>query len=177
MKRPGWVSNVIVQVQSQSESGALTVYVDTFGPPAKYKQYLSYRFPEIRHIEVKAKTDSLYPIESASSICAKVRRDHELSIWVLREEEICKSDEIGSEYPGDPITKSFLNANFDPIFLLPSITRFSWKTVSELGKKMGAYEEGDDEDEEEAGKIVKTKPTLAGMFKKQPYRSKIFCCQ
>ncbi len=46
--------------------------MDTVGTPAKYENKLRDLFPDIGSITVSKKADSLYPIVSAASICAKV---------------------------------------------------------------------------------------------------------
>ncbi|MEQ2180484.1 Ribonuclease H2 subunit A [Goodea atripinnis] len=51
-------------------SDAPQVYVDTVGPAEKYEVKLSQRFPGIK-VTVRPKADSLFPVVSAASICAK----------------------------------------------------------------------------------------------------------
>jgi ribonuclease H2 subunit A len=75
------------------------VFIDTVGPPAKYQAKLQHMFPEIKSITVSKKADSLFPIVSAASICAKVTRDYALRRWVMPEQGINVSTVFGSGYP------------------------------------------------------------------------------
>lgn len=53
------------------------VYVDTVGDPGKYESKLTARFESRIKFTVRKKADSLFPVVSAASICAKVRvHDH-----------------------------------------------------------------------------------------------------
>ena len=81
-----------------------SVFVDTVGPPEKYQAKLSALFPDIK-ITVSKKADSLFPVVSAASICAKVARDKALNSWKFREVPFMKMKEngelkYGSGYPG-----------------------------------------------------------------------------
>ncbi|KAJ2850333.1 hypothetical protein J3B02_003683 [Coemansia erecta] len=109
------------------------VFIDTVGPPASYQKKLQELFPGI-NITVAKKADSLYPIVSAASICAKVTRDAHLSQWVFAETLLqdSLSSVYGSGYPGDPNTIKWLKDSLDHIFGYPGIIRFSWSTCAKL---------------------------------------------
>lgn len=100
------------------------VYVDTVGHPQKYQAKLSARFPGIK-VTVAKKADSLYPIVSAASICAKVTRDG----YLVQFDE--SGGTWGSGYPSDPKTAAWLKGSMDPVFGWGSMVRFSWRTTQD----------------------------------------------
>jgi len=83
------------------------------------------RFP----VEVVSQhnADELFPVVSAASILAKVRRDREMRVI---EEEI--GDTIGSGYSSDPNTIAFLEKWIKEKGTLPPHTRTSWDTSRRL---------------------------------------------
>ncbi|KAF8822408.1 putative ribonuclease H1 large subunit [Cardiosporidium cionae] len=120
------------------------VFVDTVGNSTSYQIKLQKHFPSLK-IVVTEKADSKFAVVSAASICAKVSRDRILRQWKYVEEGEF-STEFGSGYPGDPVTKSYLNKTFHPLFGYPSIVRFSWNTIKDImekkeGIKIEWYEE------------------------------------
>lgn len=151
------------------------VYVDTVGPPEKYQDKLQNIFPQFK-ITVAKKADSTYPIVSAASICAKVSRDHALKVWKFPEGLTLKSNDFGSGYPGDPVTKRFLSENIDLVFGFPRLVRFSWSTAENaLADK--AYDVEFDEPDSEKPKYAGPKltkffkgTTKAGEVKREPCR-------
>lgn len=121
------------------------IYVDTVGDPQKYEQKLKVLFPQVRLITVCPKADSLFPIVSAASIVAKVNRDRSVAnvSCIMKENNVTlqqkmTSVELGSGYPSDERTKDWLKAVIDPVFLFPSIVRFSWDTVNQISEATGA---------------------------------------
>lgn len=125
------------------------VYVDTVGPPVTYQEKLSRRFPGIR-FTVSKKADSIYPIVSAASICAKVTRD----AWLTRHEDKNEGG-WGSGYPSDPNTVKYLKRNVDPLFGFSGNIRFSWGTITDLMKKEGIEVQWTDDYDEDSKKKVK----------------------
>ncbi|MGH0169430.1 UNVERIFIED_CONTAM: hypothetical protein FKN15_059104 [Acipenser sinensis] len=76
------------------------VFVDTVGPAEKYQDKLSQRFPGVE-VTVRPKADSLFPIVSAASICAKVARDHAVKDWTFVEDLGETEMKYGSGYPNE----------------------------------------------------------------------------
>jgi ribonuclease HII len=72
------------------------------------------------------KADILYPIVSAASIIAKVKRDS-----IIKELSI-EYGNIGSGYPSDPITLNFLTSWINKNKSYPKFSRKSWKTFKRL---------------------------------------------
>jgi ribonuclease H2 subunit A len=123
------------------------IYIDTIGRPEIYQKKLERIWPTIS-ITVAKKADSLYPVVSAASVCAKVTRDAALEVCYKPYHTPAETaahakngEEVkvawGSGYPSDARTSTWLKANMDPIFGWGNECRFSWGTAKELleGKK------------------------------------------
>ncbi|KAG5359300.1 Ribonuclease H2 subunit A [Yarrowia sp. C11] len=117
-------------IQGVLDRGVLLTeaYIDTVGPPASYSAKLSKQFPHIKFTVTK-KADSLFPIVSAASICAKVTRDMDLKSHDLSE------GTWGSGYPSDPKTSVWLKSHVDQVFGWMPVVRFSWQTAKDLVEK------------------------------------------
>ncbi|KAF2878442.1 ribonuclease HI large subunit [Massariosphaeria phaeospora] len=115
------------------------IYIDTIGRPETYQTKLERIWPTVR-ITVAKKADSLYPVVSAASICAKVTRDAALeACWESYQSAAAdgggdadKQIGWGSGYPSDPRTKTWLPHNMDPVFGWGAECRHSWGTAKEL---------------------------------------------
>ncbi|GAB6024984.1 Ribonuclease H2 subunit A [Chamberlinius hualienensis] len=145
------------------------IYVDTVGDPAKYQKKLKDLFPDI-DVTVAKKADSTYPIVSAASICAKVARDYVVSNWKFKENLEQDSLSWGSGYPGDPVTKSFLEKNLDPVFGYPQFVRFSWSTADKMLEKKAYPVVWEECDEEEKGENI---ASVMSYFKRVPANEKL----
>jgi len=76
--------------------------------------------------------DENYPIVSAASILAKVRRDE-----LVRNLERKVGKEIGSGYPADPKTITFLESWVKEHGTLPDFARSSWETSRNILERIG----------------------------------------
>ncbi|CAI2373674.1 unnamed protein product [Moneuplotes crassus] len=107
------------------------VYVDTVGPPDKYKKKLENYFAGSGiSFVVESKADDSYRCVSAASIVAKFHRDAFLKNWEFVEPGFKDPSHkvFGCGYPGDDITKEWLKEHYDKVFGFPTIVRFSWST-------------------------------------------------
>ena len=93
---------------------------------ARLKKFL--RFDPKKMI-LEHKADVNYPIVSAASILAKVERDGDIKAL----EEFYGT--IGSGYPSDSITVSFLKSWLKEHRKLPNIVRETWSTAEDLKAK------------------------------------------
>lgn len=119
------------------------IYVDTLGPPKTHQAKLERAFPAIK-FTVCSKADAIYPIVGAASVVAKVTRDSIISNWIHPESTLPQKRKrcarqaedaelpLGSGYPADPNTVSWLNQNFDAVFGFGQIVRFSWGTIKSI---------------------------------------------
>ncbi|MDP6458109.1 MAG: ribonuclease HII [Candidatus Bathyarchaeota archaeon] len=100
------------------------VYVDTADVlPDRFREDILKVLGWRPHIVCEKKADVNYPVVSAASILAKVRRD--LLISDLREIH----GDFGSGYPSDPKTVAFIEAWFKENDQPPPYMRGSWKTI------------------------------------------------
>jgi ribonuclease H2 subunit A len=113
------------------------IYIDTIGRPETYQKKLELIWPTVR-ITVAKKADSLYPVVSAASVCAKVTRDAALEVaWephssaATNQSEGQKIPAWGSGYPSDGRTTTWLKQNMDPLFGWGNECRFSWGTAKQ----------------------------------------------
>lgn len=141
----------LVQFALDSGVQLKEVFVDTVGPAEKYQDKLSQRFPGVE-VTVRPKADSLFPIVSAASICAKVARDHAVQGWTFIENLGEIDTDYGSGYPSDPKTKAWMLKYLEPVFGYPQFVRFSWSTAQTLldSKAVPVHWDDDDEDGEKA---------------------------
>jgi ribonuclease HII len=79
------------------------------------------------------KADETYPVVGAASILAKVVRDEHVQ-RIAKELEPALNIPLGSGYPADPITKTFLKTWMSQFGSLPPHVRTSWETCQQLIK-------------------------------------------
>lgn len=109
-----------------------TAYVDSADADEKrFGDLILRELVEKPLIVSKHKADEEYPVVSAASIVAKVRRDYEVK---KIENEI--GEAIGSGYPSDPTTIAFIERWLREKGELPPHTRSSWRTIINIRKRI-----------------------------------------
>jgi ribonuclease H2 subunit A len=104
------------------------VFVDTLGPPDKYRQRLEQRYPQWP-FRVQPRADVDHAVVGAASIVAKVVRDDRLRTFPLPERI---DRDFGSGYPSDPLTVGWLRRHAHPLHGFPDIVRFSWASAERI---------------------------------------------
>jgi len=97
----------------------------------RFGEELSKLLPFDAEIISEHKADERYPVVSAASIVAKVKRDAEIR-KIAKELEPELGLPLGSGYPADPITQKFIGEWVDRFGSLPPHVRRSWKTAKRL---------------------------------------------
>ncbi|VVB77557.1 Ribonuclease HII [uncultured archaeon] len=94
--------------------------------PKKYEDHIKklVNKKDIKYI-VEHKADVNYPVCSAASIIAKVRREEEMD--KIKE----KYGDTGPGYPANPVTQKFIKENYKKY---PEIFRHSWSTFKNVAK-------------------------------------------
>jgi len=104
---------------------ARKVIVDAFGDEAELSRKLGARTS--REVVARHRADATDPLASAASIVAKVVRDRAIA-EIGRE----LGAEIGSGYPSDPATISFMERYIEQNATLPPHARRRWETSARL---------------------------------------------
>jgi len=97
----------------------------------RFKQNILNNLTRKPDIISKHKADDIYPVVSAASILAKIKRDEiikDISFKLERKVGI----PMGSGYPADPITVRFLRKWINTFGSFPPEIRHSWKTIKNL---------------------------------------------
>jgi len=101
----------------------------------KYTEYLKKLLTNQKiELIVEHKADINYPVCSAASILAKVKREEEVE--KLKQ----KYGDIGPGYPAHPLTQKFVKENWDKY---PEIFRQTWVTYKKYAKGKGQKELGE----------------------------------
>ncbi|ELP92087.1 ribonuclease H2 subunit A, putative [Entamoeba invadens IP1] len=129
------VRTIISRILNITQRGVKGVFVDTVGPPAKYKAMIAHSFPQIdpECITVCSKADAKYPVVSGASIVAKVTRDVCLERWIFKETHTEGFSGFG--YPTDLVTINWMKESYDPVFGYPNFVRFGWETSKRIVEK------------------------------------------
>jgi ribonuclease HII len=103
----------------------------------RFGEELRKRLPFKAEVISKHNADDIYPIVSAASILAKVRRDKEIR-KIASELESKLGLPLGSGYPADTVTQLFIKEWIKKFGSPPPYIRYSWKTTKRLIKNISS---------------------------------------
>lgn len=107
---------------------ARSAIVDTVGSnPAAFQRRLTQRVPTCE-VTAKKKADETEPLVGAASILAKHERDARMQAI-----EDHAGEPLGSGYPNDATTRTFLEAWRERTPKPPSFAREAWSTLQDMG--------------------------------------------
>jgi ribonuclease HII len=113
-------------------------YVDAGDTNAvRFERRVSDRLEQSVDLRAEHGADEAYPIVGAASILAKVARERHV------EELRAEYGELGSGYPSDPTTRSFLDSFVSEHGELPDCARGSWQTSQDVLDRLDQATLGD----------------------------------
>ena len=116
-----------IETIRESVSSVSSIVVDACDTDkARYADLVGRELPSDIEVIAEHGADDRFPVVSAASIVAKEAR--EAHVDELREEY----GTLGSGYPSDPTTRTFLAEYVDDHGALPDCARRSWKTCADL---------------------------------------------
>ncbi len=99
----------------------------------RFAKRLARRLPDEWSVQAEHQADDRHVEVAAASIIAKTTRDAAIQSLARRlERRLPAPHALGSGYPGDAVTKSFLAAWMEAFGDLPPESRRSWKTSRDL---------------------------------------------
>jgi len=121
------LATMVEGVPPDALDGGLAGYVDAGETnERRFGERVAARVDAALAVTAEHRADDTYPVVSAASVVAKVARDAHVA--ALAE----TYGDVGSGYPGDPTTRSFLREYVRERGELPDCARASWATCADV---------------------------------------------
>jgi len=104
--------------------------------PERFGEHIQAKLDREIRLHSMHKADAIHIPVGAASILAKTKRD------ALIAELASEYGDIGSGYPSDPTTRTFLKDYYLQHGQYPSITRTTWETLKKIEKELGILPKG-----------------------------------
>lgn len=100
---------------------------------ARFADRLADRVDPAVEVTAEHGADETHAVVGAASVVAKVARDAHVEALAAEHAALVDTHgELGSGYPGDPVTRSFLESYVDEHGAVPPFARASWATCEDL---------------------------------------------